>query len=250
MSKRILALFASVYLLTLIITAPASLLDKLLQYTTQGRLLLANTSGTIWNGSAMPTIRAQDGDLVAMSFLHWKINMPSLFTGKIQVGLQWDGQSPASATEAIITAKQIELHRVLLQAPARVLDEVSPIFKPAQFRGQLRIQSDLLVLSGRGMDGAAVVDWYQASSALSSIAPLGDYRLALNGAGNRIQIGLTTTAGMLLLEGDGNWQAGQGMEFHGKAQASAGNHDNLTELLHHLGPEVSPGVHSFTLTPQ
>ena len=176
--------------------------------------------------------------------------MPSLFTGKIQVGLQWDGQSPASATEAIITAKQIELHRVLLQAPARVLDEVSPIFKPAQFRGQLRIQSDLLVLSGRGMDGAAVVDWYQASSALSSIAPLGDYRLALNGAGNRIQIGLTTTAGMLLLEGDGNWQAGQGMEFHGKAQASAGNHDNLTELLHHLGPEVSPGVHSFTLTPQ
>lgn len=250
MCKRTFALFALAYLLTLLITAPASLLDKCLQYATQGRLLLANANGTVWSGSAIPALRTQDSRLVALPFLRWEIAVPSLFTGKIHARLQWDDQPPASATEAIISFNQVELHHALLQLPARVLGEASPMLKPAQFRGQLQVQGEHLIFSKRGVDGAATVDWQQASSALSSIAPLGDYRLALNGAGDRINIGLTTISGILLLEGDGNWLAGRGLEFHGKAHASAGNYDNLTELLHHLGPEVSPGVHGFNLTPQ
>lgn len=249
MGKRIVALFASVYLLTLLITAPASLLDKGVQYASQGRVVLANAGGSVWDGSAIPALRTQDGSLVALPFLRWKIAAPSLLTGKIQVRLQWDDQPPASATDAVLSFSQVELHHVLLQLPASILGEASPTLKPAQFRGQLGIQSDRLVFSSRGMEGAAIVDWRQASSALSAIAPLGDYRLALNGAGDRIHTVLTTTSGILLLEGDGNWLTGRGLEFHGKAQASAGNYDNLTELLHHLGPEISPGVHGFNLTP-
>lgn len=248
--KRIFALFSIAYLLTLLITAPASLLDRCLQYASQGRLLLANANGTVWNGSATPALRTQDGRLIGLPFLRWEIAVPPLFTGKIQTRLQWDDQPPASAMEAIFSFNRIELHHALFQLPAQVLNEVSPMLKPAQFRGQIQIQYDHLVFSGSGIDGNAVVDWRQASSALSSIAPLGSYRLALNGMGKRINIGLTTTSGILLLEGDGNWLAGQGLEFHGKAQASAGNYNNLTDLLHHLGPEVSPGVHGFSLTPQ
>ncbi|BBJ00433.1 hypothetical protein FGKAn22_21250 [Ferrigenium kumadai] len=249
MGKRVFAIFALVYLLTLLITAPASLLDKVLQHASQDRLLLANASGTVWSGSATPALRTQDGRLVALPLLRWKIAVPSLFTGKIQTMLQWEGQPPASATEAVISFNQVELHHAMLQLPARMLEETSTMLKPAQFRGQLQIQGDHLVFSSRGVEGSAIVDWRQASSALSSIAPLGDYRLALNGSGDRLHIGLTTSSGILLLEGDGNWLAGRGLEFHGKAQASAGNYDNLTELLHHLGPEISPGVHGFSLTP-
>lgn len=249
MNKRIVALFALAYLLTLLITVPASLLGKCLQYASQGHLLLANASGTVWDGSATPALRTQDGRLVALPFLRWEIAVPSLFTGKIQARLQWADQPPASATDAVISFKQIELHHVLLQLPAQLLEEASPMLKPAQFRGQLQIQGDRLVFSNRGMDGSAIIDWRQASSALSAIAPLGDYRLALNGAGDRIHTWLTTTSGILLLEGEGNWLTGRGLEFHGKAQASAGNYDNLTELLHQLGPEISPGVHGFNLTP-
>ncbi len=249
MGKRTFAIFALAYLLTLLITAPASLLEKGLQYASQDRLLLANASGTVWNGSAIPALRTQDGRLVALPLLRWQIAVPPLFTGKIQARLQWEDQPPASATEAVISFKQVELRHAVLQLPARVLEEASTMLKPAQFRGQLQIQGNHLVFSSRGMEGSAVVDWRQASSALSGVAPLGDYRLALNGAGDRIHIRLTTTSGILLLEGDGNWLTGRGLEFHGKAQASAGNYDNLTELLHHLGPEISPGVHGFNLTP-
>lgn len=250
MGKRTFALFVLAYLVTLLITAPASLLDKCLQYASQGRLVLANTSGTVWNGSATPALRTQDGHLIALPFLRWDIAVPSLFTGKIQARLQWDDQPPASATEAIISYNQIELRHALLQLPARVLDEASPMLKPARFRGQLQIQGEHLIFSKRGIDGAATADWQQASSALSSLAPLGNYRLAVNAAGDRINIGLSTTSGILLLEGQGNWLAARGLEFHGKAQASAGNYDNLTELLHHLGPEISPGVHGFNIAPQ
>jgi hypothetical protein len=79
---------------------------------------------------------------------------------------------------------------------------------------------------------------------------LGDYRLTLVGAGDHIKIGLTTISGILQLGGDGDWLTGRGLEFHGKAQASAGSNDSLKELLNHLGPEAGPGVHSFNLTPQ
>ena len=130
-----------------------------------------------------------------------------------------------------------------------MLEEASPLLKPAQFRGQLKLQSERFVFSKKGMEGAAIVDWQQASSALSSIAPLGNYRLILVGIGDTMRINLTTTTGILMLEGEGNWLASHGLEFHGKAHAATGNNGNLAELLNHLGPESAPGVHSFNLIP-
>ncbi len=245
-----LALFFLVYLLTLIITAPAFLLDRGVQYMTDGRLLLANTSGTVWRGAGIPALRGRTGHLIALEPLHWDVAVLPLFTAKIKILLRWDDLPSAAAMEVTITFKQIELQHALLLLPAQVLEEISPILKPAQFRGQFQIKSDHLVLSKRGTEGAAVVDWQQASSALSSIAPLGNYHLTLNGAGETINIGLATTSGVLLLEGRGNWSAARGLEFNGKARAAASKQDSLAELLSHLGPQETPGVHALTLTPQ
>jgi general secretion pathway protein N len=248
---RILSIiiFLFAFLLTVLITAPASLLDRGLQFFSQNRLLLANATGSIWRGSATPALRTREGHFVTLPFLQWKITLSSLFSGKIIAHLQWDNQPANAATEIVISMKQIELHHATLQLPARLLEESSVMLKPAQFRGQLQVQGEYLVLSNRGMEGNVIVDWKQASSAISSIAPLGDYHLTLNGSGAKINIGLSTLTGVLQLTGDGDWLAGRGLEFHGKAQASAGNQDNLRELLHHLGPELTPGVHAFNLTP-
>jgi len=248
--KRVLALFVLAYLLTLLITAPASLLDRGVQYMTDGRLLLANASGTVWQGGATPALRGRTGSFIALEPLHWDVAVLPLFTAEIKTRLQWDDLPPASAMETIISFKQIELQHALLLLPAQVLEEISPMLKPAQFRGQLQIQSDRLILSKLGIEGTAVVDWQQASSALSSIAPLGNYRLTLNGVSETINIGLATTSGVLLLEGQGNWSAARGLEFHGKARAAEGKQDSLAELLSHLGPQETPGVHTITLIPQ
>ena len=242
--------FIFAYLITLLITVPASLLDSYLQYASQGRLVLANASGTIWSGSATPALRPKEGRLIALHALNCDVDALSLLTGKIKARLQWNDLPTASAMEAAISFNRIELQHVFFLLPARILSEVSPILKPSQLHGQLQLHSEQLILSKYGVDGAAVVDWEQAGSALSSIEPLGNYRLTLNGTGGRINIGLSTISGVLLLERQGNWSAPQGLEFHGKAHASPGNYGNLTELLHHLGPEVSPEMHAFSLTPQ
>ncbi|MBI3903322.1 MAG: type II secretion system protein N [Nitrosomonadales bacterium] len=248
LSKRMLALFALAYLLALLATAPASLLDAALQRASQNHLALANAAGTIWNGSATLSLRQQNERLVALQALRWEISAASLLNGKMLVRLQVEGQS--AVTEATLTPGQIELQHVQLQLPAHVLDEASPLLKPAQFRGQLHIQSEHLAFSPNGVEGNAVVDWQQASSALSSIAPLGNYHLALNGTGKRIAIALATTSGILMLDGQGEWKAGRGLEFHGKARAAGGDQDSLSELLHHLGPEIAPGVRGINLFPQ
>ena len=249
LGKRAVALFVFAYLLTLLLTAPASLLDKGVQYASGGRLLMANTEGTLWHGAATPAIQGRRGSLIALEPLRWEIALLPLFTAKIKARLQWDERPSASAMEATLTLNHIELQHVLLLLPARVLEELSPILKPAQFRGQFRIQSDHLVIANKNFDGSAVVDWQQASSALSGIAPLGNYHLTLKGAGERINIGLGTASGVLLLEGQGFWSAAKGLEFHGTAQAAPGKSDSLNELLNHLGPEASPGVHTFNLMP-
>lgn len=250
MGKSTIALFSFAYLLALLVNTPASLLDKYLQHASQGRLALANVSGTLWHGVATPAIRTQEGALVVLHPLRWKIIFASLFNGKIKAQLQWDEPSSASPMDAFVSFNQIELHHVLLRFPARLLSEVSIMLKPAQFHGQIQLQSERLIFSRHGIDGAAIADWQHAGSALGGIDPLGNYRLALNCTGNRINIALTTNSGILLLDGQGSWLAGRGLEFYGRAKASSGNYDSLKELLHYLGPEESVGVHSINLKPQ
>ncbi|MBI4938652.1 MAG: type II secretion system protein N [Nitrosomonadales bacterium] len=250
-AKRAAVLFfVSAFLLTLLVTAPASLLDRYLQSVSRGRLVLANASGTIWSGSATPALLRQEGYPLALPPLRWAISAWPLLGGSIEARLQWGAMQPESGMRILVSPGTVELHRAQLILPARIIEEVSPLLKPAQLRGQLRIQSEQISFSGRGVEGAATVEWQQAGSALSSVDPLGNYRLALNGAGDRIEIGLTTASGKLLLEGQGSWSAARGLEFRGRAQSSPGNHEALAELLRNLGPEESAGVHGFHITPR
>lgn len=249
MGKRAaVLLFVLTYLIVLCATAPAALLDAALRRASGDRLALANADGTVWNGSALLSLRLQEGRLQPLQPLHWRIFATSLLTGKIRAQLSGDDAAPA--TEATLSLGGLELRHAQFQLPALVLDETSPILRPARFRGRLDIHADRLSVSPGGLDGSVTIDWRQASSALSRIAPLGNYRLTLDGAGTSIRVGLATVSGMLLLDGQGSWRAGRGLEFHGNARAAAGNEDSLTELLHHLGPETAPGVHSFNLMPQ
>lgn len=248
--KRAVALFVLSFLLTLLATAPASLLDSYLQNVSHGRLVLADAAGTIWSGSATPALRPQSGYFAALQPLRWDVAVLPLLGGTLKARLQWGNPPSAPPMDMLVSFGRAEMSNARLFLPAKIIEEVSPMLKPAQFRGQLRIQSEKVVFSKGGIEGSATVDWQQAGSLLSGAGPLGDYRLTLNGAGERIQIVLSTTSGKLLLDGQGNWSVARGLEFRGRAQASQGNQEALAELLRNLGPEESPGVHGFNITPR
>ena len=62
---------------------------------------------------------------------------------------------------------------------------------------------------------------------------------------------LSTLSGKLLLSATGSFDQVNGMLVNGTAQAAPGAAAaELNELLHHLGPEISPGVFKLAVMPQ
>ena len=97
------------------------------------------------------------------------------------------------------------------------------------------------------MSGKAVAEWTNAGSILSSIKPLGQYRIDLAGAGSRLDFTLSTSSGVLLLDGKGSFAPEQGLRFNGTARAASEGKSGLDELLNNFGPESAPGGHTLNL---
>jgi hypothetical protein len=148
---------------------------------------------------------------------------------------------------ATFSFSQIEIRNAILPLQAGILGELSPLLQPVQLSGQMLIKSDEFNLSKSGFNGKAVADWTNAGSVFSSVNPLGSYRINLTGAGERLEVVLITTSGVLLLEGKGSFSPGQGLKFQATARAAPESKGSLDELLSNFGPESAPGVHSLNL---
>ena len=249
MSRWMWALLAGVYGCVLVATAPASLLGSILSQASNGHVEFANTSGTLWSGSANPVIRQRSGSLITLPELHWNILPLALFTGKLSAQLQWNDDAQAIPMEVSATPGKLEASHVFIPLSAILLDDVSEFLKPAALRGQVILRSDSLLVSRQGMQGAATADWQNASSALSSIAPLGNYHFTFSSSPAGLDVTLNTSSGALLLAGQGRFSPATGLNFQGTAQAATGKEDALRELLGHMGPQERPGISTFTLVP-
>jgi general secretion pathway protein N len=88
------------------------------------------------------------------------------------------------------------------------------------------------------LHGAAQLFWDGAGSDLSSVNPLGDYRLDVNGEGENVVFKLATVRGALEVTGQGHWQPlRDGMlQINGYARARA-QQKELQPLLQFLGAE-------------
>lgn len=244
---RAFALFAIAFIITLIVAAPATLLARLVEGSSNGQFALANASGTVWQGSATPVIRQRSGNFLALEKLHWDIALLPLFTGKIITRMRWDNVEQGLPMVATVSLDQIELRNAVIPLQAVVLGELSPMLQPVQLSGKIQIKSDQFTFSKSGINGNAIADWTNAGSVLSSVNPLGSYRINLAGAGGQLDVTLMTTSGVLLLEGKGNFTRNQGLKFQATARATADSKGSLDELLRNFGPESAPGVHSINL---
>jgi general secretion pathway protein N len=247
MNRRNWALLLFAFILVLIIIAPASLINIALNYAGSGRLQLANTKGTVWNGSANPILFQHNGGIITLNSLHWEISAIALLKLTIVARLNWDDVQQAQPMNVIFSFDQIELQNTYLPFPAILLDEASEFLKPAALRGKIILRSDTLFLNQQGMQGIATADWLNASSLLSSISPLGDYHFIFSSTSAGLNINLSTTSGALILAGKGRFLSTTGLEFNGTAQAAKGSEEALRELLSHLGPQLSPGISTFAL---
>jgi general secretion pathway protein N len=227
-------------LITFALFAPARWLAQALKDATHGRLVLVNPRGTVWNGSAGVVFASGQGGAESISLpglLDWKLRptwggvtaaleLPCCAPQPLQFkalprgdGLQldWrDGQSRWPA--ALLTGFGAPWNTL---KPEGVLDIATQSFS-------MRWDGPQLALAGRATLAATDI-----SSSLSTLKPMGSYRLTLEG-GAQPTVLLATRDGSLQLSGSGRWN-GRALRFDGEASAAPGREDALSNLLNIIG---------------
>ncbi len=227
-------------LLALLVFAPAHWLATGVERATGGRVLLLDPRGTVWNGSAqlLLTGGADSRDAARLpGLLHWQLQPRlwglglSLYAScctsapmHLQLRPRWGGAS-------------LDLGDSQSSWPAQLLAGLGTPWNTVQPAGQLLLSSRGLrldLIEGRlSMQGDARLDALELSSRLSTLRPLGSYRLTLQGgASTRLQ--LDTLSGSLQLRGEGQW-IGSRVHFTGKAEAAPEREEALSNLLNIIG---------------
>lgn len=220
--------------------APATWLAQAVERATAGQVLLTQARGTVWSGTAQLVLTggAESRDKAALpGHVQWRL------------GPRWNGMAATLAADCC-TPAPLQLRLALRwggaslqigdgqsQWPAALLTGLGTPWNTLQPQGRLVLRTEGLAFdwsAGRlAMAGKAAMDALQMSSSLSTLRPMGSYRLELAG-GASPSLQLQTQQGPLLLSGSGQW-VGQRLRFTGEASAAEGHEAQLSNLLNIIG---------------
>lgn len=232
--------------------APARLWGVALEAATAGHVQLVNAQGTLWRGRGDLWVHGDAGSLALPGGIGWRLDsspgqwlsvdtlleLPccALSPWQWRLGRLADGWGaearPFESTWNIAWLRG-------LGSPWNTLD----------FHGTMQVTiSDVKVLTTGSADAPRLqgewrADLMRLASAVSTVRPLGSYRLSgtLDGPdGPTLQ--LRTLEGDLRLQGDGHWSRGH-FRFRGVAEANAERLDALGNLLNLLGRRDGPRAH-------
>ncbi|MDM0114498.1 type II secretion system protein N [Variovorax sp. J22R133] len=227
-------------LATLTLFAPARWLADVLREQTQGHLVLVNPRGTVWNGVAGVVFSSGVGG-------NESISLPGLLTWKLRPA--WNGMSaaldlPCCATQPLGFVAQPQASGLRLawrdgqsRWPAAMLTGFGAPFNTLKPEGVLDLSTRAFTMQVKAdqlaLDGRATLDATDISSSLSTLRPMGSYRLILEG-GPAPSLILATREGSLQLSGSGQWN-GRALRFSGEASAAPGREAALSNLLNIIG---------------
>lgn len=210
-------------------------------------LQLHEARGTLWNGSGQPVFRSQAPTGTALpGRLSWTLRPAWLPGGP---GLRTEWRMDCCLSRPWAWHIQTDLRSVRLQAddlnplqplriPAAVLTGWGAPWNTLQPRGQLELSTRGLDLQiaprGLHLQGHVQLDARSVSTSLSTLRPVGSYRLVLQGSSTQPTLSLSTLEGALQLHGRGTLQA-RGFVFDGEATAQTGREDALSNLLNIIG---------------
>lgn len=224
----------------LAIFAPAQWLASGLSLATAGQVQLVQARGTVWNGSAQLVLAGGTGsqDRAALpGRLHWQLR-PAWAGARANLRLDCCTTQPVQVhARAGWGSGRVTVSDSQTQWPAAVLSGLGTPWNTVQPQGRLALQTRGLTAdwsAGRTvLSGHVQLDALSMSSRLSTLRPMGSYRLALQG-GDAPTLTLTTLEGALLLSGSGQW-VGQRLRFTGEATAAPDREAALANLLNIIG---------------
>lgn len=227
---------------TLVITMPAAWITPQFAKATQGHVNLIDPSGSLWHGSATLVLAAGrdagSGTLLP-GRIQWQTAFWPLFTGRLSMRMR---QTPAmpDAIDVAAAPHSATVSAGEIAVPASLLAGLGAPFNTLDLQGGVRLAWTPWRMLGARAYGQLVITLTDMSSRVSSVKPLGSYRVVFQSQGDTSTIDLSTLSGPLMLTGHGMLAANQ-TSFHGQASASAEARDNLAGLLNLLGRPTGDG---------
>jgi general secretion pathway protein N len=247
-SRILIGFIAGLALLTTALWfAPASWADGIFNQATSGRLRLTDTQGTLWRGSGRLVLgqlgisevgtapsesTAVVNGVVIPGRCDWVVQALPLFWGQINIQLRLESmREPVRLTG---NHRIIQISAAQIDLPQVRLDRLGSPWNTIQPDAALSVRWESLFIEQGMFKGKAVLSVAQVASALSTVRPLGSYQIDIDSNGRQAQIIMTTVAGPLQIDGQGDWAAKSGLRFTAYAQAQA-ERPKLLPLLSLLG---------------
>ena len=237
----------------LLLFAPAAWLAAGVSSVSSGRVQLAATRGTVWDGSARLLLTGGEGsrDTIALpGRVNWRIApaWPGLASS-----IRADCCTPRPIEFTLSprwSGWRLDMASIASQWPAALLSGLGTPWNTLQPEGVLSVSGEALSvewIEGRiKVGGNARIEASAISSRLSTLRPMGSYRITLyTGASATVanplsaaigspRIELETLEGALLLSGSGQW-VGSHLRFDGVASAAPDREAALANLLNIIG---------------
>jgi general secretion pathway protein N len=227
-------------LLAVVLYAPAAWLASALSGATNGQLRLEDPRGTVWSGTARLTLTGGAGSNDATTLpgrIEWRLR-PRANGAAAQLRSDCCAREPVGLRLRVgLGSDSLEVSDATSQWPAALLAGLGTPWNTLQLDGDLRVATQGLSLEwaeGRlAVAGRAELVAQRMASRLSTLRPMGSYRITLQG-GPTSTLRLETLEGSLRLSGSGQW-VGSRLRFAGEATAEAEREAALSNLLNIIG---------------
>ena len=220
--------------------APARWLSAVVMQLSAGQVRLIEPRGTLWNGSARLLLTGGSGSRDSAALpgqVDWRLR-PGWLALNFQLTAACCTPAPLQARLSPgWSALVLQLTDGTSQWPAAVLAGLGTPWNTLRAEGTLRLMTQGLSMTwneGRMVvAGRAELTAIAMSSRLSTLRPMGSYRITLNG-GDSTALEVTTLEGSLQLSGSGQW-VGTRLRFQGIASAAPEHEAALANLLNIIG---------------
>ncbi len=242
--------------LALITQAPAHWLTHVVEQASGERVLLPDAQGTVWNGSAQWVLNEGPLNIAATPNAPRPASttaLPTRVTWQLGPRIDWANfRLSLSATVASVCCTpqpirvdvspmwrglRVQVSDHTSHWPASWLVGLGAPWNTVQPEGQMQLHTSQLQWTQQAgketLLGQAELQMQQLSTRLSTLRPLGSYRVRVQG-GDTVALTLDTLEGSLLLQGSGQLMNGR-VQFNGEATAAPDAQAALSNLLNILG---------------
>jgi general secretion pathway protein N len=232
------------YAVFMVLVAPATFIANRAAAASGGSAHFSDARGTLWSGSVRGQF-ASAGGTFACDRIGWRLVPGKLLEGRIAFDVQAECPDAQGKVQVARGWSEWEASGGNARIAARALPAFFPIVAAWRPEGSISLTADGVRWNDREVQGPVTLEWRDAAVALSEVRPLGTYRLAAQGMGDKAKLVLSTVEGTLRVTGQGEVKLPRGATFSGEARGEGANAAALEPLLNLMGPRRADGARSI-----